>query len=53
MVIFVMEVLLLIHAGNYLEAEWLEMNDDVQSPRFRERTEKELETIRHPKWYER
>ncbi len=53
MLIFVLEVLLLIHAGNYLEAEWLEMNDDVQSPGYRERTEKELETVKRPKWYSR
>ncbi len=46
------EVLLLIHVGNDLEAEWMELNDNVQTPRFRERTEKELKKIRHPKWYE-
>ncbi len=52
MIIFVVEVLLLIHVGNDLEAEWMELNDNVQTPRFRERTEKELKKIRHPKWYE-
>ncbi len=53
MVIFVMEVLLLIYAGNYLEAEWMALNADVQIPHFSGRAKKELEIIRRPNWYER